>query len=910
MATATTYSSRYQIKLIGTGQESTTWGVSTNENLSRIEEVLGGSSVVSVDSYASSGTGVPTWNSGTKTLTWITYDTADSGSGNPAAGTPSAAGRSGMVVFTSTEDLEGTVTVDIRGNDSSSYPDRLFVAKNALPGDQTLNLCLNGTDLAIGPGKSVLVFTSATAKGPGTEIAANSVNNALANLQLTSLSATSVVAGLTGDVTGNLTGDVYASNGTSKVLESGTNGTDSTYTGDLKAEDGAVVVTSGANLGASSLGNGVGLGTPGAGVLTSCTGLPLTTGVTGTLPVANGGTGAASLTDGGVLLGSGTGAITATSVLGDGEILIGDASGDPATLDVGSSTAITILGTVATGVWNGTAITGDYIDATSSPLENTKIWIGDSSGDAREFALSGDATMTAGGAVTVSTAAACSGNAATVTNGVYTTNNLSVMAATTSAQLAGVISDETGSGKLVFDTSPTLVTPALGTPSAGVLSSCTAYPGDSSLVTTGTVATGTWSSDITMGAGDNLEVDGGTIKLNGDYPSSGNYNAAMGLNALESITDGTNNVSIGRNSGRDLTTEDQNVFVGVSAGENVCSTGETEGDNNTFVGHQSGYGVDTATTASDNSGIGSCSLESITTGTHNTFLGRRSGYTLTEGAYNCGIGFDSGDDVTTGAGNTFLGTKAGQGVQSGDYNVTIGYRSGDSDGANTLGDNKLVIHSESGGTADPATEALIYGEFDTGTVHFNSSGNTATTGVSIQNTRVSGSGFNFLRCIADADGTPATKFQVRGDGQVQVNGVEVHAADYADMFEWADGNPDAEDRIGLSVVLDGEGGIRIATGSDAAEDVVGIVSGTACMVGNAAWSSWDKTFLKDDFGRPTDQPNPDYDESLEYVPRGDRAEWAIIGLTGRVHLRKGSPANPLWRKIRDVSAVTEEWLVR
>lgn len=39
-------------------------------------------------------------------------------------------------------------------------------------------------------------------------------------------------------------------------------------------------------------------------------------------------------------------------------------------------------------------------------------------------------------------------------------------AATTSAQLAGVISDETGSGALVFANSPTLVTPALGTPSA------------------------------------------------------------------------------------------------------------------------------------------------------------------------------------------------------------------------------------------------------------------------------------------------------------------------------------------------------------------------------------------------------------------------------------------------------------
>lgn len=57
-----------------------------------------------------------------------------------------------------------------------------------------------------------------------------------------------------------------------------------------------------------------------------------------------------------------------------------------------------------------------------------------------------------------------------------TSNPLSQFAATTSAQLAGVISDETGSGSLVFATSPTLVTPALGTPSSGTLSSCTGYP--------------------------------------------------------------------------------------------------------------------------------------------------------------------------------------------------------------------------------------------------------------------------------------------------------------------------------------------------------------------------------------------------------------------------------------------------
>ncbi len=57
-----------------------------------------------------------------------------------------------------------------------------------------------------------------------------------------------------------------------------------------------------------------------------------------------------------------------------------------------------------------------------------------------------------------------------------TSNPLSQFAATTSAQLAGVISDETGSGSLVFATSPTLVTPNLGTPSAAVLTNATGLP--------------------------------------------------------------------------------------------------------------------------------------------------------------------------------------------------------------------------------------------------------------------------------------------------------------------------------------------------------------------------------------------------------------------------------------------------
>lgn len=58
----------------------------------------------------------------------------------------------------------------------------------------------------------------------------------------------------------------------------------------------------------------------------------------------------------------------------------------------------------------------------------------------------------------------------------YTGGSLAQFAATTSAQLAGVISDETGSGSLVFATSPTLVTPALGTPSSVTLTNATGLP--------------------------------------------------------------------------------------------------------------------------------------------------------------------------------------------------------------------------------------------------------------------------------------------------------------------------------------------------------------------------------------------------------------------------------------------------
>ena len=97
---------------------------------------------------------------------------------------------------------------------------------------------------------------------------------------------------------------------------------------------------------------------------------------TGTLAVNQGGTGATSLTDGGVLLGSGTGALTAMTALADGEMIVGDGSTDPVaesgatlrtSIGVGTGdspqfTGLTISGTGATALDLGggiTAGTGD-----------------------------------------------------------------------------------------------------------------------------------------------------------------------------------------------------------------------------------------------------------------------------------------------------------------------------------------------------------------------------------------------------------------------------------------------------------------------------------------------------------------------------------------------------------------------
>lgn len=130
-------------------------------------------------------------------------------------------------------------------------------------------------------------------------------------------------------------------------------------------------------------------------------------------------------------------------------------------------------------------------------------------------------------------------------------------------------------------------------------------------------------------------------------------------------------------------------------------------------------------------------------------------------------------------------------------------------------------------------------------------------------------------------------FTVDDLGYVKAKGTySTMGADYAEFFEWADGNPDGEDRRGMLVALDGDKLIP-AHG----DDIIGIVSAAPSVVGNAYELHWRGKYATDVYGNiittPGGEPliSPEFDPAREYIPRSQRPEWAAVGLVGQLVVR-------------------------
>ena len=231
----------------------------------------------------------------------------------------------------------------------------------------------------------------------------------------------------------------------------------------------------------------------------------------------------------------------------------------------------------------------------------------------------------------------------------------------------------------------------------------------------------------------------------------------------------------------------------------------------------------------------------LTVGTRGT--GDIGANSFTSGINNVASGIKSAS--IAGNNNTISGDNSV--VVGGDYNTVNKYSSVVLGGnINTVSAERAAVIGGLCNTASGDHSVVCGGRYNTTLANQLKTGHYSKDGIAGSTGGTTGDAFIIGNGSSTTDRSNA--FRVAYDGNCYAaTAMNSTGADYAECFEWADGNPDNEDRIGFMTAFEGDK-IRFANENDPVE-IIGVVSALPAVVGDNYADEWCGKYLKDKYGR-------------------------------------------------------------